>query len=64
MKLYKGNNPFYCLLTNFINKNNINENIEINYDNQNKMFKLNLNEKERYILNYSFINIDVTIIEI
>ena len=64
MKLYKGNNPFYCLLTNFINKNNVNENIEIYYDNQNKMFKINLNEKERFILNYSFINIDVTIIEI
>ena len=62
MKLYKGNNPFYCLLTNFINKNN--ENIEIFYDNQNKMCKIHMNEKERYILSYSFINIDVTIIEI
>ena len=38
------------------------EKIEINYDNKN--IKINLNENERFIRNYKYINIDITIIEI
>ena len=52
MKLYKGDNPFYCILTNFIDNNMLNENIDIFYDDKN--ININLNKKERYILNYSF----------
>ena len=68
MKLYKGENPFYCLISNgnIINEKMIKskEKLEINYDNENKIIKIELNEKERFILNYKFINIDAIIIEI
>ena len=68
MKTNKGDNPFYYLLSNvnLINEEMIKskEKIEINYDNDNKRIKIELNEKERFILNYKFINIDAIIIEI
>ena len=68
MKLYKGDNPFYCLILNgnIINEEMLKskEKIDINYDNDNKIIKIELNEKERFILNYKFINIDAIVIEI
>ena len=64
IKSYRGDNPFYFLISNEINKLMIDnkEKIEINYDNKN--IKINLNENERFIRNYKYINIDITIIEI
>ena len=68
MKLYKGDNPFHCLISNenIISKDMIKskEKIEIKYDNENKSIKIDLNKKERFILNYKFINIDSIVIEI
>ena len=68
IKLYKGDNEFYCIMTNehLITKQMIlsNEIIEIYYDNQKKRIKIELNKNERFIRDYKYINIDVTIIEI
>ena len=68
IKLEKGNAPFYCLMTNehIIKRDMIkkNEKIYILYDNQHKKFTLNLNQNERFIKDYKYLNIDITIIEI
>ena len=68
IKLEKGNAPFYCLMTNehIIKRDMIkkNEKIYILYDNQHKKFTINLNQNERFIKDYKYLNIDITIIEI
>ena len=68
IKLFRGNNPFYCLMTceHFIEKEAIKskEKIEIYYDNEQKQKEIELNENKRYIQNYLYLNIDVIIIEI
>ena len=63
----KNNNPFYCLLTaaHVIenNKSNMNNDIEVLYNNENNSIKINLNE--RFKRNYSrYMGIDAFVIEI
>ena len=68
LKLYRRNKPFYCLMTNehVITQNMITkqEKIKIIYDNQHKNFEINLDKNERYIQDFLYLGIDVTIIEI
>ena len=68
IKLYKGNNPFYCLMTNehVIEKEiiELKEKIEIYYDNEFERREIELNKEERYIKDYKYIDIDIIIIEI
>ena len=68
IKLYKNNKDFYCLMSNehVIKKEFIDskEKIEIFYDGQNKRKEIILNENKRYIRDYRYINLDVTIVEI
>ena len=68
IKLYKGNKPFYCLMTNehVIRKEiiELKEKIEIYYDNEYERKEIELNKEERYIKDYKYIDIDVIIIEI
>ena len=68
IKLYKNNKDFYCLMTNehVINKELIDskEKIVIFYDLQNKRKEIILNENKRYIRDYRYLDLDVTIIEI
>ena len=68
IKLYKGDDPFYCLMTNehVISHDLIDnkEEIEIYYANQEMRAKINLDKNERFIRDYMFINIDAIVIEI
>ena len=68
IKLYKGNKPFYCLMTNehVILKEiiELKEKIEIYYDNEYERIEIELNKEERYIKDYKYMDIDVIIIEI
>ena len=68
MKLMKGDEDFYCLLSceHVITKKIIefNKEIEVFYENQHKQFKINFNEDTRYIRDYKYINIDAIVIEI
>ena len=68
MKSYKGDKPFFCLIlsNSIINKNMIKSKdiIDIFYDKLNKKFNIDLNKQERFILDFSFINIDAIVIEI
>jgi V8-like Glu-specific endopeptidase len=68
IKLYKGNEEFYCLMTNehVIDKEMVksNDKIKVFYDNQTKMIPIILNEKERFIRDYQYICIDLTVVEI
>ena len=68
LKLFKEDKDFFCLILNkeCINKDMIerNEKIKFNYDNEKKSKEINLNEKERYIKNFSNIGIDLIVIEI
>ena len=66
MKSYKGENPFYFLVSNEIDKSlqKVKEKIDIYYDNMNKHFKISIHENERFIHNYKYLNINTTIIEI
>ena len=68
IKFEKANKPLYCLLTcehvipeKIINSNEV---IEIYYANQKIKLKICLNEEERFIRCYKYINIDATLIEI
>ena len=69
IKLYKGENPFYCLITNehvlkHVLEKGKNE-IEVCYDNQNKRLKIKLDGSDkRFIRDYNYMNIDLIIIEI
>ena len=68
IKLYKGENPFFCLMTNdhLIDKEiiELNKPIEIYYDFQNKKNTIILNKNERFIQDYKDMNLDILIIEI
>ena len=68
IKLYKGDNPFFCLMTNehVISKDIIesNKKIEIFYDYEKEMRTIILNKNERYIEEYTDMDLDITIIEI
>ena len=68
IKLYKGDNPFFCLMTNehVISKDIIesNKKIEIFYDHEKEMRTIILNKNERYIEEYTDMELDITIIEI
>ena len=68
IKLFRENNPFYCLITNehVIKKDEIesNKKIEIYYDNQNEIREIELNKDKRFIRDYLYMNIDAVVIEI
>ena len=68
IKLYRKNKPFYCLMTNehVIDKETIesSKKIEIFYDNEFKRIEIDLNKNERFIRDYKYMNIDLTVIEI
>ena len=68
IKLYRGNNPFYCLMTNehVITKEiiELKETIEIYYDNENIRKEIKLDIGERCIKGYLNLEIDALIIEI
>ena len=68
LKLYKRDEPFYCLMTNehVITHDMVDneEELEIFYDNQRRRNKIILNKEERFIRDYTFINIDAIVIEI
>ena len=67
MKIYKGEYPFFYLIAdkNIINKNIVKskEIVELFYD-WDKKVKIELNKNQRFILDYSFLNIDAIVIEI
>ena len=66
--LYKESKPFHCLISNehILKKEMIktHEEIEIYYNNDKKKKKIFLNNNERFIQDFRYINIDVTIVEI
>ena len=68
IKLYKGKNPFYCLMTceHVITETMIEKGdyIQIYYDYDNKNISINLNKSERFIKSYIYLNIDTTVVEI
>jgi len=68
LKLYKKDEPFYCLMTNehVITPEMIEnqDELEIYYDNQKIRNKIVLNKEERFIRDYMFLNIDAIVIEI
>ena len=68
IKLYKENKPFYCIMTNehVINKETIEgkNKIIVYYDNEFKRIEIELNKNERFIRDYQYMGIDVTIVEI
>ena len=68
IKLYRENNPFYCIMTNghAITKEMIElkETIEIYFDNENIRKEIKLDIEERYIRGYLNLEIDALIIEI
>ena len=68
IKLNKKNKQFYCLMTNehVIKQNMISnkETIKVFYDNQRKNFELELNKNERFIQDFLYLGLDVTLIEI
>ena len=68
IKLRKNNKDFYCLMTNehVVTKNLINskEKIVILFDGQNKRREIILNRNNRYIRDYGYIDLDVTIVQI
>ena len=68
IKLYKGDEPLFCLMTNehVITKEVIEKKIEIEvfYYNTKKRIKIILDENKRFIQNYKDMYIDCTIIEI
>ena len=68
IKLRKNNKDFYCLMTNehVVTKNLIDskEKIVIYFDGQNKRREIILNENKRYIRDYRYIDLDVTIVQI
>ena len=68
MKSYKGEKEFFCLISNnsVINKNMIesNDKVDIFFDNCNKKVNIDLVKNERFILDFSFLNVDAVVIEI
>ena len=68
IKLKRKNNPFYCLMTNehVITKESVlkKEIITILYNNQHDVINIELNRDERYIQDFVYLGIDITIVEI
>ena len=68
LKIMKKNKPFKCLITceHIIKRQMIDSKIKvlIYYNNQEDYFKINLNESERFIRSFKYLNIDSTVIEI
>ena len=68
MKTKKGNNIFFCLVTNehVITKQMVKTKsiIEISYDNETKKFRIILDKSQRFIMDYRYMNIDAIIIQI
>ena len=68
LKFLRKNKPFKCLITwEHIIKQSIiglKREIYIYYNNQDNFFKINLNESERIIRSFKYLNIDSTVIEI
>ena len=68
MKYERDNTPFYFLLTsnNIISEGNIQSNtlIKIYYNNQNNNILITLNKNERFIQDFKYMGIDVTLVEI
>ena len=68
LKAIKGNQPFYCLVTceHVLTNSYIEEKqqIKVYYENQNKIIDLLLDDKERFIRTYTYMDIDATVVEI
>ena len=68
IKLFKDVQPFYCLMTNehSVSKDMIKRKqiINVYYDNQNEVRKIELNPEERFIKDFRDIKMDATVIEI
>lgn len=68
IQLQRNNNPLFCLITNehVIPKNILISETQINisYDNQNEKTSILLGREERFIRDYTYLNIDAVIIEI
>ena len=68
LKLFKNEEDFFCLITNehVITKEMISnkDKIEFYYDDENKIKIINLDKNERYIKEFTEINLDIVIIEI
>ena len=68
IKLYKNNKEFFCLMTNqHVLKEeliNLNQKIIIYFDAQNERREIILNKDERFIKDYTNINLDLIILEI
>ena len=68
IKLFIGEEDFFCLMTNehIITKDLIEnkEKIKFYYDNESKMREIYLNNKERFIKEFTYLDLDITVIEI
>ena len=68
LKIAKKNQTFYCLISceHVLKRIYINEKREINvsFDNQNKNINIVLDDSERFIREYTYMNIDATVVEI
>lgn len=68
LEAIKGNQPFYCLVTceHVLRNSYIEEKkkIKVYYDNHNKTLDLQLDKKERFIRQYTYMDIDATVVEI
>ena len=68
IQLFKGRKEFYCLMTNehVITKEMIDKKITIDiyYDSQSKFRNIELNPEERLIKEFTYIKLDITVIEI
>ena len=68
LKAIKGNHPFYCLVTcgHVLTNSYIEEKktIKVYYENQNKSIFIELDNSERFIRQYTYIDIDATVVEI
>ena len=68
LKTIRGNQPFYCLISceHVIKRAYIKEKklIRVFYDNQNKSIDISLDETNRFIREYTYMDIDVTVVEI
>jgi len=68
LKVAKKNQTFYCLISceHVLKRIYINEKREINvsFDNQNKNINIVLDDSERFIREYTYMNIDATVVEI
>lgn len=70
IKLEKKNKPFYCLMSNehVLTKEMIyskeKKKIKVSYDNESKNIEIILDDKERFIKDYTYIDIDAVVVEI